>query len=358
MRAMSALPEHLDEAGWSRWRRTLGYAETPLLIRDLLWLLSAPSLMTETPGMRLIEGPLWGNTYPRTRGWLEELLADPDALSARLPSALSSPPHQVGLYLEQLLLWWLSEASPYALLAHNLQLFGHREGRRETLGALDLLLRNPRGDTEHWELAIKFYLEASPSGRWSAWVGANERDNLARKLGHMRRHQLPLSRRPEALARLRERGLAPPVARRALLRGCFFSAPRSRGGGTAAPRGVGPVPFGRWLYPSALSEELSRWDSTRWRVLPRPHWMSPTICAQRECLGADELDRWSRGLAPQKRRTAMVARLERAPENQPEGAAAWVEVERLIIVSESWGRGAERGEAVRGGGVRRGDERA
>ena len=353
MREVITLPEHLDEASWSNWRRTPCYAETPLLIRDLLWLLSSPTLMTETPGMRLIEGPLWGSSYEQTRHWIEGLLAEPEPLREHPPLALSPPPHQVGLYLEQLLLWWLRGASPYALLAHNLQLFGLREGRRETLGALDLLLRNPRGDTEHWELAIKFYLEASPSGRWPAWVGANERDNLARKLGHMRRHQLPLSRRPEALTRFRELGVTAPVARRALLRGFFFSAPKSRGGGIASPRGGGVVPFGRWLYPSALPGELSRWSTARWKILPRPHWMSPTLCAQQESLDSDELAHWNQSLSPQKRRTAMVARLERAMENDPEGAAAWVEAERLIIVSERWGRGTE-GEKR----SRRGRERA
>ncbi len=73
----------------------------------------------------------------------------------------------------------------YQLLAEEIQL--SEQGR--TLGAIDLIVHNLAQDvTEHWEVAIKFYLLHK-----GHWYGPNAHDQLELKLPHMVNHQLQMS---------------------------------------------------------------------------------------------------------------------------------------------------------------------
>ncbi|HAR75107.1 MAG TPA: DUF1853 domain-containing protein, partial [Psychrobacter sp.] len=58
-----------------------------------------------------------------------------------------------------------------------------------TTGELDLILYNHKDKlTEHWELAIKFFMGSAPFEPIN-WVGINSNDNLQRKMTHMQTKQ-------------------------------------------------------------------------------------------------------------------------------------------------------------------------
>jgi hypothetical protein len=60
---------------------------------------------------------------------------------------------------------------------------------KQTTGELDLILYNHEEQvTEHWELAIKFFMGSAPFAPEN-WVGINSNDNLQRKMTHMQTKQ-------------------------------------------------------------------------------------------------------------------------------------------------------------------------
>lgn len=96
---------------------------------------------------------------------------------------------RLGVYFENLWEFAFAHHPDYKLLARNLPL---RDAGR-TLGELDFVVHHlPSGATEHWEIAVKFYLQVGSKH----WVGPGLRDRLDIKLARMREHQLPVSRQP------------------------------------------------------------------------------------------------------------------------------------------------------------------
>lgn len=76
-------------------------------------------------------------------------------------------------------------SNQYRVVAEEIQL--QQNGR--TLGAIDFLVENRASlQTEHWEVAIKFYLLKD-----GYWYGPNAKDRLDKKLKRMLEHQLTMS---------------------------------------------------------------------------------------------------------------------------------------------------------------------
>ncbi|MFA0811644.1 DUF1853 family protein [Microbulbifer epialgicus] len=95
------------------------------------------------------------------------------------------PTARLGVYFERLWAFAFNHHPDYRLLHHNLPL---RTSDR-TLGELDFVVTHlPSDSCEHWEVAVKFYLELP--GPY--WLGPGLRDRLDIKLERMVQHQLPL----------------------------------------------------------------------------------------------------------------------------------------------------------------------
>ena len=127
---------------------------------------------------------------PATRAALEDdLLATVDSERSR----------RLGVYFENLWAFVFAHHPQYQLIARNLPL--RAEGK--TLGELDVVVRYlPDGVTEHWEIAVKFYLQV---GHY--WVGPGLKDRLDIKLAHTRDHQLPVIHQPAAHHLLQQQGI-------------------------------------------------------------------------------------------------------------------------------------------------------
>jgi hypothetical protein len=147
--------------------------------RDLDWCVREPSL---------IKGQgIWPSDE-----WFEQLRV-PD-----LPDLTAPPPRfRLGIHFEKLFQYWIQSLSEYELLEANLQI--HGLGR--TLGEFDLLVNGPEGH-EHWELAVKFYINQANPKDAKCWFGPDPADTLASKLDRLLTHQLPLANREEAVERL------------------------------------------------------------------------------------------------------------------------------------------------------------
>ncbi|SEA44937.1 DUF1853 family protein [Microbulbifer marinus] len=157
---------------------------------NLLWALSAPDIVRGS-------GLPWLPAQRRTE--LVEYFSS-ENVSTRLASQLhdelqNADRHRsasrLGVYFENLWAFAFAHHPHYELLYRNLPL--RAAGR--TLGELDFVVRHrPTDHIEHWEVAVKFYLQVS--GEY--WVGPGLRDRLDIKLARMREHQLPLIRQPAA----------------------------------------------------------------------------------------------------------------------------------------------------------------
>jgi len=121
-------------------------------VRDLAWLLFSPDLLsTSHAGAPLAHPATTESERDATLAWLAALDRDTVALHAQVhkPSL-----RRLGLYAEALLEYFLTHGPHARLVAANIPL----RTAGLTLGEVDFLLENVRGERLHWELAVKFYL--------------------------------------------------------------------------------------------------------------------------------------------------------------------------------------------------------
>lgn len=225
----------------------------------------------------------------------------------------SSGGHRLGSYFEGLWAFAFTHHPDYELLTHNLPL---RDASR-TLGALDFVVQHLSSDTtEHWEIAVKFYLQVDGEH----WVGPGLRDRLDIKLARMRDHQLPIAHSPRGQQLLAQQGIR--IARQwALMPGRLFRP--------LAPE-LAPLPVdinarcaGYWW---ATAEQFTQEFSARqllWTPLAKRTWLADrgySVSTEFSCEKLAE-----RLLAGEQHSPVCVA-----------GLAKGVEVSRGFIVPKNW----------------------
>ena len=180
-----------DNAPWAAYKRPY--------VRDLAYVLACPNVLTEwldfaphqnNPTIAVHSVSFWQMQFEAYRERLNELDST-NAYQELTRYLLKRPsPNRLGFHFEGLLSFWLEDGfarklHPYETLANNVQLFNGKQ----TTGELDLILYNHKDKlTEHWELAIKFFMGSAPFEPIN-WVGINSNDNLQRKMTHMQTKQ-------------------------------------------------------------------------------------------------------------------------------------------------------------------------
>lgn len=168
-------------------------------VRDLAYVLACPNVLTKwidfspyqnTHTIKVHSNEFWLTQFKAYKGRLEELDST-TAYQDLTRYLLTRPsPRRLGFHFEGLLSFWLKDGyahrlHAYETLASNIQLFNGKQ----TTGELDLILYNhEKQRTEHWELAIKFFMGSAPFAPEN-WVGINSNDNLERKMTYMQTKQ-------------------------------------------------------------------------------------------------------------------------------------------------------------------------
>lgn len=291
------------------------------LVRDLAWLIAGSPLMAPgTPGLAVPPAGRMKRMADDARPWLADLDRRPDELE-RWMTRHRSP--RLGHHAEALMEFWLRRAPGIRFIAGRQTI---TDGG-QTRGDLDLLFEDDvRGQRVHWELAVKFYLRATPSPDWDQWIGPDSRDRLDLKLRRIIDQQLPLGRHP-----LATHGASGAVQSEAFLRGWLFTPPGSDGpSATGSAQGHGR---GWWLRHGERDVPATS-RASRFAVLPRLAWMPP---ARLKPGGtppvsgnevAQHLDRHFR--------TAIDAVLITEVQRDREGW--WAEVARGFVVHPTWPR--------------------
>ena len=180
-----------NNAPWEAYQRPY--------VRDLAYVLACPNVLTEwldfaphqnTHTVSVHSAHFWQQQFAAYQQRLEELDST-NAYQVLTRYLLKRPsPNRLGFHFEGLLSFWLEDGfarklHPYETLASNVQLYNGKQ----TTGELDLILYNHQDKlTEHWELAIKFFMGSAPFAPEN-WVGINSKDNLQRKMTHMQTKQ-------------------------------------------------------------------------------------------------------------------------------------------------------------------------
>ena len=180
-----------DNSPWEFYKRPY--------VRDLAYVLACPNVLTKwldfaphqsTHTISVHSASFWQKQLKAYRQRLNELDTT-NAYQALTRYLVKRPsPNRLGFHFEGLLSFWLADGfarklHPYETLASNVQLFNGKK----TIGELDLILYNHEEKlTEHWELAIKFFMGSAPFAPQN-WVGINSNDNLQRKMTHMQTKQ-------------------------------------------------------------------------------------------------------------------------------------------------------------------------
>ena len=162
------------------------------VVRDLAWVIASP--------------PLVSGNYNDTHWWshndclsefndclpaLEQLDKNPTPLITHL-ALLNSK--RLGLHFESFVAYWLMMSPNYELIAHNIQIMEALTKGSHTLGEIDFIIRNLNTNKiTHLEVAVKFYLGSPPYGNPMRWFGTNTKDQLGKKVDHLKQHQTQLS---------------------------------------------------------------------------------------------------------------------------------------------------------------------
>lgn len=177
-------------------------------------------------------------------------------------------PRRLGRRFESLWQFWLAQHPRWQLLATGLVA---ADGKL-TRGEFDLLLRDRHtGLTEHWELAVKFYLGEGDLADPGNWWGPQRQDRLSQKLAKLCDQQLMLQHTVAGQAALARVGVQVQQTR-AIVKGRLFYplAQRDAQAAFAAPGHE----RGCWATGSDWRDWLTAHAELQALPLPREHWLA------------------------------------------------------------------------------------
>ncbi len=277
-------------------------------IRDLRWGVGSPFLMSLATAER-------GNSSLYSESGTFPINKEHAQLFAEKYSG-----HRVGYYFESLIEYWLKYIRGVEILARGYQVM---EGNR-TVGELDFVFRDERGQLNHWEAAAKFYLYCGDrTVKGSHYVGPNAQDTFELKREKIFAKQLPLSGR-----------VFPEVAiRQAFVKGRIFYHPDSNRP-DQLPFGLrGDHLRGIWLRQSELSrlEGGAGTKHSAYHFVKKPFWLSP------ECFKVSEYSPLS--LREFREHLATHFSENKSPlltSILVQEGGLWTESERIFVVADDW----------------------
>lgn len=225
-------------------------------IRRLYWAISSPSLLAY---------PFCSNYFKDKQhelavlAKLTELDSQPEVVNAHFNNLGYMP---MGKYFEQLIFFILKHDNRYVLMLSNHQI---KEGNR-TIGELDLIVTDTQtNQREHWEIALKFYLQSNSSPNHAQMIGPNAMDNLGRKMEKLTKYQLPLSNHSTVKYLVGATKTEPKL----FMKGQFFYHLANE---STPPMQANPEHEKQWWCHLSEMEEMIH-DDFRWCVLEKPNWI-------------------------------------------------------------------------------------
>jgi hypothetical protein len=171
---------------------------------------------------------------------------------------------RLGKYFESLIHYAIELDSMYGLILKNHPIYHGKI----TTGEIDLIIKKPNTQVlEHWEIALKFYLQHGPNDP-NELIGPGGNDTLASKLQKLESKQLPLG---QHLSVIEEVGSTPTS--KLFLKGMFFHHLDSA---LKLDNAKPDAHAGWWIYQSEL-EKLESLNVDGWGILQKSEWIGTSI---------------------------------------------------------------------------------
>ena len=298
-------------------------------VRDLAWVIGSPGLLDASYaeyGAQVVDDAWCSAQLQACMPWLSTLDNTPHTLHAHIAAR---PSRRLGHYFETLISFWFSHRADAQIIASNLQV---RETGR-TLGEYDLLWRDGAGGVRHWEMAVKYYLQATPLPEQRAYIGPGARDRLDLKLDRVFGHQLGLGRTPAGLTALSNVIALPGSIEldtaQAFIKGYLFY-PAAQLESPSAP-GVSDTHLrGWWIHVSAALLPQTA-HNTGWTILPRLRWLAPArLEADASVMTNAEL------CTLLEQHFALTSEALQVAELQRDADGTWHECARGFVMCKTW----------------------
>ena len=185
------------------------------------------------------------------------------SLPKDLPTYTGS--NRLGFYYQWLWKQSLQHNHQYTLIAEEIQI----QQDKQTIGAIDFLIYNNRThQLEHWEVAIKYYLEYG-----GLWVGSQIHDELTKKTNRMIQHQLQLTA-TQTYQNNYERQWGKIEKRRLILQGMIFRSQTSSNHDKKLLSPLNPrVPKGQWIHAKEIRNK-------KLKPLTKLEWLNPPLFSE------------------------------------------------------------------------------
>jgi hypothetical protein len=170
----------------------------------------------------------------------------------------------LGKYFETLVHYAIQVDSYFNLVLKNHPVYQEKI----TTGEIDLIIKRSNNQMlEHWEIALKFYLQHAPNDA-NQLIGPTGNDTLASKLHKLESKQLPLGQHPSVIEVV---GSTPTS--KLFLKGIFFHHFDS----TLQLENANPnAKSGWWIYESEL-KNLESINTEGWSILQKSDWIGPSL---------------------------------------------------------------------------------
>lgn len=225
----------------------------------------------------------------------------------------------MGKYFEQLICFMLMHDNRLEIVLKNHQVIE----QNTTLGELDLIVRDRQSQQfEHWELALKFYLQCNSSAAQRMMIGPNAVDNLARKMKKLTKHQMRLSTH----ASIKKLVGTEPIESKLFLKGQFFYHANDA---AVLPTNSHPNhEKGWWCRLSEMERMIT--EELRWCILEKPDWIGHQhISNDTELHTAQHLKVLVTENISQNAKPLLVVGMQRAE-------TGWTERTRGFVVADGW----------------------
>lgn len=227
-------------------------------VRDLAWVIVSPPLVSGN-----LDDVHWWSYEDCLAEYDDCLIAlkildkDPQPLITHLASLKNN---RLGSIFEGFMSYWLKISPNYQELYQNIQLIEDKH----TYGEIDFIIQEiTTGKVIHLEVAVKFYLGSAPYEDAYRWFGTNTKDQLGKKIDHLRTKQTQLSKNyPEQIKKYCSQAID---AKQCFIKGRLFYPEDSN----TAPQNLSLTDNhlrGRWCYinEKAKSDKLIKINKSHW----------------------------------------------------------------------------------------------
>jgi hypothetical protein len=287
--------------------------------------MASPSMLVESP--QVVSNAVCQTILNNHSDWLLELDRHPGPLTAALQKQTS---RRLGYYFEQLVAFWLQQRLAGDYFASHVRVFE----QKRVLGEFDFLfIPKGCGVLQHWETAVKFYLQFTHASGEVLWYGPNARDRLDIKLDRVFTHQLRLGDLPQGKALLQEKGFETVQAQTFFKGYLFYPVSSDWRHPHLLPHRVAPDHLTGWWTTANNLQLPARESSDRWIVLPRLEWLAPRVIyetRQSTLMDTHALQAFLGEHFRHSERSLLLAQMARDTNNH------WREKSRGFVVSADW----------------------